>query len=300
MKKYFFILYLLLQVNAVMACDGCGVSVSSAYQGILPQFTKHFIGVRYQFRYFSSTSFITPQQPVRNNDYYHTWNVYARLSPHKRVQIFLNVPVNYFIKLDNGIKRELAGPGDIWAYCQYQFIRTPDSSKFKARHSLMAGAGIKLPTGRYNLYDDVSFYDRNMQPGTGSWDALIGANYTVRWKGWGMNMEANAKISTLNPDRYLYGHQVSAGAKGFYWAKIKSTSLVFAVGAQYDYRNRDFYLQQYQPDTGGSVLNLQASADVYIKKWAIGVDCRIPVFSQLGGGLIQPGLQLSSQILFMF
>ncbi len=300
MKKYFLLFYLITQVNVLLACDACGAAVGPVYQGILPQYTRHFVGIRYQFRNFSSRGLSDPAGIITNHEYYHNWNIYARLSPHKRVQVFINAPLCYYLQHDKGETREFVNPGDIWTYCQYQIIRTPDSISSKSIHSWMAGAGIKLPTGRYNLYDKVGFYERNMQPGTGSWDFLIGSNYTVRWKGWGFNAEVNAKISTLNPDRYLYGHQLSVGARGFYWHKIKSASLIFSAGVNYDYRTKDFYLQQYQPTTGGYQLNLGVSTDVYIKKWALGIDCRIPVFAQLGGGLIQPGVQLTSQILFMF
>lgn len=302
MKKYFFIFYLCIQVNSVWACDACGASISPGYQGILPQFSRHFVGVRYQFRYFSSRGLADPNGAITNHEYFHSWNIYARLSPHKRVQVFINAPVNYYLQHDKGkgVVRDLAGPGDIWTYCQYQLIRTPDSSKALSRHLLMAGVGIKLPTGRYNLYDTLGIFDRNMQLGTGSWEALMGMNYTGRWNKWGLNIESNAKISTLNPDKYLYGHQVNLSTKGFYWGKVKNTSYLLSAGIQYDFRSRDHYLQQYLPTTGGHQLNLNASADVYVKKWVIGFDLRVSVFSKMGGGLIQPGLQLSTQILYMF
>jgi hypothetical protein len=300
MKKLFFGICLILQAGRLFACDACGASITSGYVGILPQFTRHFVGIKYQFRYFSSTSIGDPQGSYRNKEFYHTWNVWGRISPHKRVQILINVPVNYYLQHDQGTVRELSGPGDIWTLCQYQLVRTPDSLKKKVRQSLLVGGGIKLPTGRYNLYDPNGFYDRNMQPGTGSWDALFSSQYTIRWKGWGMNIESNARISTLNPDNYLYGHQVNGSLKGFYWGQKNKISYLVSSGVQYDYRSKDLYLHQFLPTTGGHLLSVTASADVYMPKWAIGLDFKIPLYAHMGGGLVNPGLQVSSQIMFMF
>jgi hypothetical protein len=300
MKKLILGICLMIQAGSAMACDACGASTGTGYVGILPQFTRHFVGLKYQFRYFSSTSIGDPNGKIANQEFYHSWNIWGRISPHKRVQILVNVPLNYFVQHDQDKVKELFGPGDIWTMCQYQVLRSKDSSTTKYKHSMMLGGGIKLPTGRYNVYDQTGFYDRSMQPGTGSWDFLLSANYTIRWKGWGMNIESNGKICTFNPDNYLYGHQVNGSIKGFYWGESKSVSYLLSSGMQYDYRNRDQYLHQWLPTTGGHTIFANASADLYVKRWAFGVEVKVPVYSQSAGGLVHPGLQVSSQVLFMF
>jgi len=277
MKKFFAgILFLLVGINAY-PCDACGVASTGGYIGILPQFTRHFVGIRY-----------------------HTWNFMGRISPHKRVQIILNAPLHYFTQVDGSVKRDLISPGDITALCMYQALRSPDSSVKKMRHSLLVGGGIKLPTGRYNIYDSNGYYDRNLQPGTGSWDFLVAAQYTIRWKGWGLNLEANGRINTLNPDNYLYGHKVSTQAKGFYWGKAKSFSFLATVGVGYDYSSRDVYMHQSVLNSGGHMLSGSTSFDFYLKRWVLGAEFRMPIYNQLSGGLLNPGPQLMSQVLFMF
>jgi hypothetical protein len=267
MKKYIFLGFFLLSFGSVYSCDACGIGGTGGYIGILPQFTKHFVGIRYQFRYFSSVSASDPASGIRNREFYHTWNVWGRISPHKRVQIFINAPIHYYLQLDQGVKRELVGPGDVWTLVQYQVIRTNDTSSKKMRQSLQVGGGIKLPTGRYNIYDPQGYYDRNMQPGTGSWDFLLSSQYTVRWKGW---------------------------------AKAKKFSVLSSIGVSYDYGSRDIYLHQQVPNSGGQMVSASAGADLYVKRWVIGAEFKMPVYAQMSSGLLNPGPQLMSQLMFLF
>jgi hypothetical protein len=298
MRKITIIILLMMLPVFSYACDACGNASTGGYIGILPQYSRHFVGIRYQYRPFSSSSVTSPGS--RNNEYYNTWNLWGRMSPHKRVQIYVNVPIHYFLQTDGGVKRELIGPGDIWALAQYQVLRTPDSSKKKMRQSLFMGGGVKLPTGRYNIYDSNGYYDRNLQPGTGSWDFIVTTQYTMRWKGWGMNTEINARISTMNPDNYLYGHKLNANIKGFYWGNAKKISYLFTTGVIYDFGSKDVYLHQNVLNSGGNMVSASASADVYFKRWSIGAELKLPVYTQMSQGLLNPGPQLMSQLMFMF
>ncbi len=300
MKKIFFsALFLLISIQ-VFPCDACGCVTTGGYIGILPQFSRHFVGLRYQARFFSAVSSSNPQDGVINREYYHTWNVWGRVSPHKRVQILINMPIHYFLQEYQNVKRELAGPGDMWAMVQYQVIRSPDSSSKKMRQSLLIGGGIKLPTGRYKMYDTLGYYDRNMQPGTGSWDFMISSQYTIRWKGWGLNTEVNARFSTLNPDNYLYGHKLNAAVKGFYWGKGESVSVLASAGVLYDFGSKDIYLHQKQTNSGGHMISGALAADLYLKRWVVGAEFRMPIYANMSSGLLNPGPQIMSQLMYTF
>ena len=49
MKKVFFVLFLLLYMLPVVACDICGCGVGSNYVGLLPEFKKYIVGARYRY-----------------------------------------------------------------------------------------------------------------------------------------------------------------------------------------------------------------------------------------------------------
>jgi hypothetical protein len=300
MKKITWVVIFFLFSLKAYPCDACGNAATGGYIGILPQFGRHFVGIRYQFRYFSSLSAADPASGVRNVEQYHTWNVWGRINPHKRIQILINAPIHYYRQVDQNITRELIGPGDIWTLVQYQVIRTPDSSVKKMRQSFMLGGGIKLPTGRFNIYDSTGYYDRNLQPGTGSWDFWLSSQYTIRWKGWGLNAELNARLSTLNPDKYLYGHKVNANLKGFYWGKGKKVSVLASAGIGYDFGSKDVYLHQKVTNSGGHMISASAGADLYINRLVVGAEFRMPIYAEMSAGLLNPGPQLMSQVMFIF
>jgi hypothetical protein len=65
------------------------------------------------------------------------------------------------------------GLGDMLVFGQYRFFHKPDA------HHLSALLGFKAPTGSTSEKADQGFrLETELQPGSGSWDALFGAAYT--------------------------------------------------------------------------------------------------------------------------
>lgn len=295
MKKYFFIAF--ITMNAIVyACDGCGCSIQSADVGILPQFKKHFIGLKYHYRYFYSRS--ATSTDIANDENYHTLNIWSRFTPHKRVQVFINTPMHYFIQNDQGIQRENWGIGDIWALGNYMIVKSPDS--LKTKHLWTVGGGVKLPTGRYNESDSNGILHRNMQMGSGSWDFILATQYILRIKSWGVMSELSGRINTVNPDKYQFGHRISTTIKGFYWKQWRKMSLLSSIGVQYEYAAKDKIYELPMPNTGGNNVNLIGGLDYYVGRFGIGTEVRIPLFSNLSNGYTNAGLQANGQLLFFF
>ena len=60
--------------SSLNACDVCGCAVSGHQFGILPQFQKHFAGIRYGYRSFKSVHppvFSTDTEKI-SCEYFHT------------------------------------------------------------------------------------------------------------------------------------------------------------------------------------------------------------------------------------
>lgn len=279
--------------------DTSKTNIAGTYFGIMPQIKKHFVGIRYQVENMMGSSEGHSHAGNPTQTYFHTWNIIGKISPHKRVSVYIIAPIHYFLQKDSSTSREIAGPGDIFTLIQYQLIRTKDPTK-KTRHSFILGGGIKLPTGRYNAYDTKGFYERNMQPGTGSWDALLSTQYTLSRNGWGLNTEINARISTTNPDNYFYGHKINTSIKGFYWGKGDKISVLASGGLIYDWAGKDIYLRQSIPNSGGHIIKATASIDLYMKRWAIGTEFKVPLYANMSGGALKPSPQIMSQLMFMF
>ncbi len=293
----FIILVLTVPIGYTQVLDK-NLSTQGVNWLLLPQ-PKYSIGLQHEYNSFAINNNHTDHAST-NNNYFHTFNISGRIRPHKRVQIIINFPIQYHVQKTESGTRELAGPGDISVITQYRLLRTRDSSVGMMKHSLIAGVGVKMPTGRYNMYDETGFYDRHMQPGTGSWDVLINTQYVVKWNSWGLNTTVNAKISTQGADNYLYGHTVNTGLNAFYWGKGEKLSVLASGGLHYSYQSKDVFMRQYQPVSGGHLLSAQVNAGFYIKKWVVGIDVKLPLYAYMGGGDIKQGPQVTTQIAALF
>ncbi|WP_040574897.1 hypothetical protein [Pontibacter sp. BAB1700] len=91
MKKILLIVIALLSINiSSQACDK-GCTMGGSYMGILPQFHKNFMGLRYTTRSYTTTA--THGQHVQVTDErFATAELWGRFVPVRNVQIFAFVP----------------------------------------------------------------------------------------------------------------------------------------------------------------------------------------------------------------
>lgn len=292
---------LMLSVFSASACDVCGCSSGGGFTGIMPLYHRHFVGVRYAYRSFWNNHPTTDGSKLVSLNRFHTTDVWARIYPHKRVQLFAVVPFNYNTETESGTTVRAFGLGDIQVWANYALVLTPDSSKSSWRHTLLAGAGIKTASGMNNAKNRVG--DRlgqSLQPGTGSWDALLNAVYTVRYKKWGMNTDATVRITTANRQGFRFGTHFSGSAKFFYWAKYRNWSFLPQMGLLADYGLKDRNAGKRVEDSGGFALLGTAGVDVYFKRFVFGTTFQQPVASHLGDGNITPRQRYSANFAVLF
>lgn len=302
--KYFFrtfaCLTFVLLSNFSQACDICGCSVGGMYVGILPQFQQHFVGLRYQFREFDTKHFVN-NNPVFSTDRFHSVELWGRFYPHRKVQVMAFMPLNIFSKDENNRSIQTVGQGDLQLITNYMVLNTADTAISWWKHNLLVGGGLKLPTGEFNHYRNDSLLNANLQSGTGSWDFLLNANYTVRYKKVGMNIETNARFTTANVHGYRFGHRLNGALRFFMWTKIKKSSLVPHLGLLVDFAMKDRKKNLIVPETGGIFLSPQAGLDIYIwGKWMIGGSVSHAVWENIGGGLISSGWRAQFQTSILF
>ena len=292
---------LLLFVLSASACEICGCSSGSAFTGILPQFRRHFIGLRYTYRSFQTTHPTTDGSKLYSLDRFHTADLWGRFYLHKRVQLFAVVPLNSYSQTESGSTLKATGLGDIQVFVNYALIQTPDSSKSPWRHVLLAGGGIKAPTGENNAMNRVGErLNQNLQPGSGSWDAIVNAVYTVRYKQWGMNADANAKITTTNNQGFKFGNRIGGSVKFFYWAKYRHWSFLPQVGILADYGMKDKNAGVKVNESGGLAMLGTIGTDVYYKRYVVGATFQQPLQHTLAAGTIQPFQRYSVNVAFLF
>ncbi|HOY05817.1 MAG TPA: hypothetical protein PLO67_10475 [Saprospiraceae bacterium] len=294
MKHLLFLLLagaVLVTPRTARACDVCGCSGGGGYFGILPQFQRHFFGMRWQERVLDSYSPASSLDPASNaHSIFRTLDLWGRWYPLRRVQVLAFVPVHFFQQTENEVLTSTRGLGDATLLANYSVFNTGDSVSRTWKHSLQIGCGIQLPTGKFRLTDsDGVRYHANLQPGTGSTDALINIVYTLRRGSVGMQFDAQTRVNTENPDRYRFGHRQNAAVRLFWWKNLgRRVSILPRAGVTLDAAQRDVWYGSEQKETGGYAAFADLGMDVYLGNLAIGAGYQTPLQYHLGNGNVTP------------
>lgn len=301
MKKIAVAFGLLLIAYSAMACDVCGCAVGGNSLGILPRFTKHFIGLRATHSSFTSahpTLFAGEEQKI-SKEYFTSTTLWGRYVPHNRVQVFAQVPYNYFVREEDGKSTFNQGLGDINLLANYVLFNTIDSFRNKIKHSLQIGGGIKLPTGQFNRTENGDLLNVNMQLGSGSYDIPLNVLHTMRFNSFGVNTELRYTFNSTNSNSYALGDRFLASSRVFYWRNYKRMTFLPQLGVSYEHYGGDKD-GRYEVDfTGGTMLNLDAGIDVYFYKWAVGAHFRNPLQSNMGQGFVTPNTALTFNLMYL-
>ncbi len=274
------LLLFLLRTNAF--AQSCCCTGAGANYAILPNMDKHVVGIRYSYGSYNTTTYtmtghqhtpgmdmstMGPGIPTVEN--IHTIDAFARFNLPKRFQVSAFVPVNLITqKTTAGIKRT-AGLGDISFLVQYSVFNPLKCKGKESKHQLRLGAGIKLPTGKFNMNDDGLFLT-DLQLGTGSVDFLFNAIYTYRFRQFGLNLLASYKKNLMNSKHFRFGDKMKGGANVFYIFKLpKKVSLMPLLGLNYNYSFYNVYEKTTLTYTGGQYLASDIGLDVYYKQFAV-------------------------------
>lgn len=301
MKKIIVAFGLLLMAYSAIACDVCGCAVGGNSIGILPRFNKHFIGVRSTYASFTSahpTLFEGEKQKI-SKEYFSSTTLWGRFVPHKRVQVFAQVPYNYFVRDEEGQTTINHGLGDINILANYVVFNTIDSFDSNIKQSLQFGGGIKLPTGDFNKTKNGTPLNINMQLGTGSYDIPLNLIHTIRFRSFGVNTELRYNYNNKNTNNYRLGDRFLASSKIFYWRNYKSITFLPQTGATFENYWSDKNGKYNVDYTGGTMLQLSAGVDVYFNKWAVGIHFSKPIQSNLGQGFVTPNTALTFNLMYL-
>ena len=280
MRKYLIAIILLLTlVQPSSACEICGCGVGNYYIGILPQFKSHFIGLRYQYNKFNTR--LASDASQYSNDFYQSIELWTGWNIGKKFQLLALVPVNFnHQESDEGIT-SLKGLGDAMVVMNYKLFATnskTNSGKNISRE-LWFGAGLKLPTGKFEIdpnNPDVAS-EANMQLGSGTTDILLNGMYNVRVGKIAVTTQANYKINGMNEDEYRFGNKFSASSFISYGLSAKKTTITPNFGLLFE-NTMESKLQSSKVGlTGGSLLQGALGVEFGFNKIAVGINTQLPV-----------------------
>lgn len=290
------LLFMVLQISKTTACDVCGCSVNASYMGILPQFQKHFVGARYMTNSFNSRHIPSSYslEQGRSQEFFQRAEIWGRYYITPRIQLFGFLPYSINSKTEEGVTSQYHGVADASVMVNYIFLNTGDSGRFSVRNTIMAGGGLKLPTGRFDK-DQLA----NMQTGSGSWDYMLNLIYTLRYKKTGVNVDVNGRINNSN-GTYTFGNRLTSGARFFYWHKYKMVSLLPQIGGLAEFAQKDTKEGVSQKYSGGNGFYGIAGMDMYFRTCSAGISYTLPIQEDLNEGLVTTKQRLSLQFIYLF
>jgi len=207
----------------------------------------------------------------------------AQYSPFKKLQVELLVPwqVNKMQNLDG--QKNISGIGDLTLLADYRLL---DKNNSKIRHTIMAGVGIKMPTGKYTPLKGEETESQNFQAGTGSIDYLVKASYHLGWRNWMFNVVSSYKYNTQNKDDYRYGDVFVNGMTAVYQKNFKNFSLSPYAQLISEIQMKDAADHVLQHNSGGQVLYAGGGLDINTGKISGGINYQFAANQNLAEGSI--------------
>jgi len=280
MKKLILIISIIFVIQfQSFSCDVCGCSLGGNYFGILPQFGKNFVGMRWSQASFHASmnhnsNYLSPEY---SDDTFNKLEIWGRFYINKKIQVFAFIP--YSFNQMEGTHQSVRSNGlsDITLSSNYLIINNGEDASKKIKHSLSVGLGLKLPTGKYNFEDQGELVNPNFQMGTGSTDISFSSIYTVRYNKVGSNLETGYKVNSANKNDYRFGNQFYVANHFFYWQQVKSIAVLPNAGLYFENGQKHKDGKVIQNNTGGHSLLLSTGIEAYVKSFTIGFNFKLPL-----------------------
>ncbi|MBP9849134.1 MAG: transporter [Flavobacterium sp.] len=271
-------------------CDACGCSASGGSMGFASMLNTNFIGIRYFNQSYKSTDGLYSNSPWYNENF-NTLQLWARIPVVKRVQISALIPYHFHNRETNSGTQNISGLGDITVLGMYQLYQThKDSTLFI--HSLQAGAGLKIPVGKFDATNNGSV-NPSYQVGTGSWDYLLATEYVIRRQKLGLNTLLNYVIKTENDKYYQFGNQFNYAGTFFYLLKRSAYSIVPQLGFAGEVYESNYQLGQKVRNTSGDIFLGKIGFEVGKDKLSLGANVMLPIAQNLTGGNVEANYRWS-------
>lgn len=297
-KLYITVILFTAVFSDLLACNVCGCGVGNYHYGILPQFQKNFVGLRYRHRSYIS-HLAEGHMAHHSQETFQSAELWGRFYPAERLQAFVFIPYNFNERQEGSKMTYLNGIGDVVVSANYNMINTYDSTS-DWKHNLLAGAGVKLPTGEFRKVEDGLTINQNFQLGTGSVDLLLNLIYTVRYKGAGINTEFTYNINGTNRDEYRFGNTSRTGLSAFYILNAGAFTVMPNAGVSIETYEDNAQFDTPFSDTGGWAVLYQAGIESYYRNIALGLSYQDPGRQELFSGKVISKSRFAAHITVMF
>ena len=317
MKKTLLLMVLLLP-SFVFACDFC-----NCYLGLNPQYKKNSIGFRYHFQSYSGTE-MSPaelsEMGLGKKDFFENRNEYelhAQYYPVQKLQLIASLPYVYnHDGMSNRAKAALGithhdmhhedmkaenvyeGIGDLTLLASYQVFNIVSTDSAGFSHRLLAGPGLRVPTGKLSANEMTEAHEFTHQPGMGSWNPMAGLTYLTRYKKVGTMLNANYLFGTRNKYSFVPGNKLNVNLTAYYELNWKRSQLYPSAGIYWEYAANDIFKKEKVSNSGGSMTYLHVGANWYYRKFALEAAVQLPVQTKVNGYQAENNMRLITGVSF--
>ena len=288
------------------ACDICGCGVGSYYVGILPEYNKRFLGLRYQYK--TLQTHLGPfgeHTPLTANETYQSVELWGGWNIGNKFRVLAILPYNLNERKSQEGKGTKNGIGDMALMGYYKLLNHEGMLGNKLLiQSLWLGAGIKVPTGKYEQQERLTVQEspNNFQLGTASVDFTINATYDIRYQDFGLNANVNYKLNTENKYAYRYGNKFSTNVLAYYKFRIAHSFTVAPnAGFLYETAQKDVEDKKYDVAvSGGHSLSAVMGAEFALTGFSLGANYQNVRSQNLAGGRAYAGNRLMVHVSIPF
>jgi len=148
-------------------------------------------------------------------------------------------------------------------------------------------AGVKMPTGAtHEESDDGEHLEPDHQPGSGSWDALIGVAVGKQVDDWMFSASAMARITTEGRHEFKHGNTLVIAARAEYqFSELGSFPRFYAsMELAADMARMDSTDGDRNEDSGGVILWISPGVKMKVdSKITLGLSVGLPLYQGLYG-----------------
>jgi len=296
-KSYILTIILFVLLLNASACEICGCSNSNFQIGILPTFSKGFVGIRYGTASFHSQ--VSTDATQFSSDFTHTTELWGGYNM-KKWQFMAFLPyLSTRKESDDGVTTS-RGLGDALLLVNYKIlgsVQLSSNEQTTVQNNLYVGGGIKLPTG-VNTVDpnnpNFNIGDFNSQAGTGSVDYLMNLTHNIAWNRSGVVTNIAYRVNGANQQDYRFGNRTYLNMVYYYSITLSSVKVKPNAGINYQSNAINTFQGARVESSDGYNLNATVGVNFLYRKMGFNAMAFLPVAQNMYDGQTQ----LKSRALF--
>jgi hypothetical protein len=231
---------------------------------MFPHLSKSYVSLAYLRSLYYSTEDGTSSKISSN-----TLLLSGQYTVNSKLQLLAFVPYHANSEETGVARTSLTGLGDVTLLANYNLLQLQTAA---VRHVISIGAGLKLPTGKYNPEAAPAATDEVLRLGSGSLDYLANAAYRVSIGNFTVGALGAYKYTTANKENYRYGDVLTTGATAVYVINQKNFALTPYLQVMHEQHYRDADHHVLDKETGGTILYAGSGLDVSTSRYTVGLN----------------------------